>query len=101
MTSKLVPHSRFNSPFGTISLYDQNIDLPGTVLGSFALNGSGTVLFEVRGQTQSWGAKKKGQLVKAVETGLTGIVHSVADGSVESYEPKDYDDIPETTYPKN
>ena len=94
-------NNRGNSPFGTISLYDQNIDLPGTALGSFALNGSGTVLFEVRGQTQSWGAKKKGQLVKAVETGLTGIVHSVADGSVESYEPKDYDDIPETTYPKN
>lgn len=92
--------SRGNSPFGTISLYDQKVDLPGTALGSFALNGSGTVLFEVRGQTQSWGAKKKGQLVTAVESGLRGIIDSVADGSVDSYDPEAYDNIPETTYPR-
>lgn len=93
--------SRGNSPFGTISLYDQNVDLPGTALGAFGLNGSGTVLFEVRGQTQSWGAKKKGQLVKAVESGVTGIIHGVADGSVTSYDPDDYTKIPETTHPEN
>lgn len=51
----------------------QDIDLPGTALGSFALNGSGTVLIEVRGQTQSWGAKMRGQLVETVERGLDGI----------------------------
>ena len=93
--------ARGNSPFGNISLYDQEVDLPGTALGSFALNGSGTVLFEVRGQTQSWGAKKKGQLVKAVETGLMGIVTSVADDSVNELDPTRYDDIPPTTYPRN
>ncbi|QRO87442.1 M14 family zinc carboxypeptidase [Kytococcus sedentarius] len=93
--------ARGNSPFGNISLYEQEIDLPGTALGSFALNGSGTVLFEVRGQTQSWGAKKKGQLVKAVETGLMGIVTSVADDSVTELDPTRYDDIPPTTYPRS
>ena len=93
--------ARGNSPFGNISLYDQEVDLPGTALGSFALNGSGTVLFEVRGQTQSWGAKKKGQLVKAVENGLMGIVTSVADDSVDELDPTRYDDIPPTTYPRN
>lgn len=92
--------SRGNSPFGKISLYDQEVDLPGTALGSFALNGSGTVLFEVRGQTQSWGAKKKGQLVKAVETGLLGIVRDVAHGTAEQQDPARYDDIPLTTYPE-
>ena len=60
-----------------------------------------TVLFEVRGQTQSWGAKKKGQLVKAVETGLMGIVTSVANDSVTELDPTRYDDIPPTTYPQN
>ena len=33
---------RGNSPFSHISLYPQNMDLPGTALGAFALNGSGT-----------------------------------------------------------
>lgn len=87
-----------SSPFGNISLYDQKIDLPGTALGAFALNGSGTVLFEVRGQTQSMGQKKKGQLVKAVETGLYGILNGVATGSVYDLDPEEYDDIPITSY---
>ncbi|QRG70285.1 M14 family zinc carboxypeptidase [Brevibacillus choshinensis] len=87
-----------SSPFNNISLYDQKIDLPGTALGAFALNGSGTVLFEVRGQTQSMGQKKKGQLVKAVETGLYGILDAVATGSIDELDPEEYDDIPITSY---
>jgi len=86
-----------NSPFNNISLYSQNLDLPGTALGSFALNGSGTVLFEVRGQTHTLGQKKKGQLVKAVETGLYGIINGVADGSVTQLNPDDYNNIPRTS----
>ena len=85
-----------NSPFKNISLYPQGLDLPGTALGAFALNGSGTVLFEVRGQTQSMGQKKLGQLVTAVERGLYGIVDSVTDGSVYDIDPDDYHDIPLT-----
>ena len=72
--------------------------MPGTALGSYALNGSGTVLFEVRGQTQSLGQKEKGQLVKSVERGLTAIVEGVADDSVYSLDPEDYEDIPLTSY---
>ncbi|MFJ7724730.1 M14 family zinc carboxypeptidase [Neobacillus sp. NPDC097160] len=86
-----------NSPFNNISLYSQNLDLPGTALGSFALNGSGTVLFEVRGQTHTLGQKKKGQLVKAVETGLYGIINGVADGSVTQLNADDYNNIPRTS----
>lgn len=85
-----------NSPFGNISLYQQNLDLPGTALGSFALNGSGTVLFEVTGQTQDFGQKKMGQLTKAVETGLYGILSSVATEEVYELDPDAYDDIPLT-----
>ncbi|MGC8229913.1 M14 family zinc carboxypeptidase [Pseudobacillus badius] len=83
-----------NSVFTNISLYDQNIDLPGTALGSFALNGSGTVLFEVSGQTQNFGQKQRGQLVKTVERGLMGIINGVADGSVHQLNPDDYQNIP-------
>ncbi|WP_277673647.1 M14 family zinc carboxypeptidase [Piscibacillus halophilus] len=85
-----------NSIFNHISLYPQDLDLPGTALGSFALNGSGSVLFEVTGQTQNFGQKKKGQLVKAVETGLYGIIESVADQSVYDIDPSLYDEIPAT-----
>ncbi|SEN40388.1 Zinc carboxypeptidase [Mesobacillus persicus] len=87
-----------NSPFNNITLYSQNLDLPGTALGSFGLNGSGTILFEVRGQSHSLGQKKKGQLVKAVETGLYGIINGVTDGSVNELDPDDYDNIPLTSY---
>ncbi|QED48537.1 M14 family zinc carboxypeptidase [Cytobacillus dafuensis] len=83
-----------DSVFTNISLYDQNIDLPGTALGAFALNGSGTVLFEVSGQTQSFGQKKRGQLVKTVETGLMSIINGVTDGSVYQLNPEEYENIP-------
>ncbi|AXI08269.1 peptidase M14 [Oceanobacillus zhaokaii] len=85
-----------NSPFGNISLYPQDLDLPGTALGSFALNGSGAVLFEITGQTQSYGQKKLGQLTKAVETGVYGILNSVATDEVYELDVEDYDDIPLT-----
>lgn len=86
-----------DSKFTNISLYSQGLDLPGTALGSYALNGSGTVLFEVRGQTQMMGQKEKGQLVRSVELGLTGIIEAVADGSVETLDPEDYENIPLTS----
>src|SRR5690606_31150870 len=85
-----------NSPFGNISLYPQGLDLPGTALGTFALNGSGTVLFEITGQTQNFGQKKMGQLTKAVETGVLGILNSVATGEVHELDVEDYDEIPLT-----
>ena len=87
---------RGNSPFGNISLYPQDLDLPGTALGTFALNGSGAVIFEITGQTQSFGQKKMGQLRKATETGLFGILDSLATGEVYDIDADRYHDIPET-----
>ncbi len=86
-----------NSKFTNVSLYSQGLDLPGTALGTYALNGSGTVLFEVRGQTQSLGQKEKGQLVKSVERGLTAIVEGVANDSVYDLDPEAYESIPLTS----
>ncbi|MBB3051725.1 hypothetical protein FHS23_002754 [Prauserella isguenensis] len=83
-----------NPLFGNITLYPQDINLPGTGLGSFALNGSGAVLFEVRGQTQTLGQKYREQLVRTVYTGLDGILSSVASGQVDNLDPAVYDAIP-------
>lgn len=58
-------------------------DLPGQARSSFALNGTGTVLFEVRGQQHAWGQKQKGMLTQMVTAGLYGIAERMADGSVD------------------
>jgi hypothetical protein len=83
-----------NSGFDNITLYEQGLDLPGTALGSFALNGSGTMLFEVRGQTQSWGARQRGQLITTVERGLEAVVQGLADGTLDDTDPERYHTIP-------
>nr|WP_258936113.1 MULTISPECIES: M14 family zinc carboxypeptidase [Prauserella salsuginis group] len=83
-----------NPLFGNITLYPQDINLPGTGLGSFALNGSGAVLFEVRGQTQTLGQKYREQLVRTVYTGLDGMLSSLSSGQVDNLDPAAYDAIP-------
>jgi len=85
---------RGNSPFGKVTLYPQNTNLPGTALGSFALRGSAVILFETSGQTQQLGQKRMGMLTKQVEVGLRGIIDAVSDGSIDDIEPARYDQIP-------
>ncbi|CAM3741338.1 M14 family zinc carboxypeptidase [Kibdelosporangium persicum] len=80
--------------FGNITLYPQDINLPGTGLGSFALNGSGAVLFEVRGQTQTLGQKYRAVLTQGVYIGLDGMLSAIASGQVHRLNPADYDRIP-------
>ncbi|MBW4721802.1 M14 family zinc carboxypeptidase [Saccharothrix obliqua] len=80
--------------FGNVTLYPQDTNLPGTGLGSFALNGSGTVLFEVRGQTQTLGQQHRATLTRAVYIGLDGVLSSIASGQVHQLSPADYDRIP-------
>jgi hypothetical protein len=82
--------------FGNITLYPQDINLPGTGLGSFQLNGSGAVLFEVRGQTQTLGEQHREMLTRAVYIGLDGILSSIASGQVNQLDPAAYDRIPPT-----
>lgn len=80
--------------FGNVTLYPQDIDLPGTGLGSFALNGSGAVLFEVRGQTQTLGQQYRAVLTRSVYIGLDGMLSAIASGRVDDLDPADYDAIP-------
>ncbi len=84
-----------NSPQSKVTLYPQNTNLPGTALGSFALRGSATILFETRGQTQSWGQKQHGMLTKQVEDGLFGIFNAITDGTLNTIDPERYELIPE------
>lgn len=88
---------RGDSGYGDLTLYPQDTNLPGTALGSFALRGSATVLFETSSNTQSTGLKARGMLVKQVETGLGGLIDSIADGSVEQLDPEVYESIPNRT----
>ncbi|GAA4619885.1 M14 family zinc carboxypeptidase [Saccharopolyspora hordei] len=85
-----------NPEFGNITLYPQDIDLPGTGLGAFQLNGSGAVLFEVRGQTQTLGEQHRAMLTRTVYIGLDGILSAIASGQVDAIDPADYDRIPPT-----
>ncbi|KAA1425477.1 peptidase M14 [Mumia zhuanghuii] len=86
---------RGNAPQGDVTLYPQNTNLPGTALGAYALRGSATILFETRGQTQSWGQKQHGQLTKQIETGLSGLVDAITDDTLDSIDPERYESIPE------
>jgi hypothetical protein len=80
--------------FGNVTLYPQDTNLPGTGLGAFALNGSGAVLFEVRGQTQTLGQQHRAMLTRSVYIGLDGMLSSIASGQVDRLSPADYDRIP-------
>ncbi|MFC7341008.1 M14 family zinc carboxypeptidase [Saccharopolyspora griseoalba] len=88
--------SERNPAFGDITLYPQDINLPGTGLGTFQLNGSGAVLFEVRGQTQTLGEQDRELLTETVYIGLDGILSGLAAGEIENLDPAAYDQIPPT-----
>ena len=86
------------SPFlGGIAryLHPQERDLPGQARSSFALNGTGTVLFEVRGQSDDWGQKKNGQLTAIVKAGVEGLAKRLADGSVDALDGDRFFDLPD------
>ena len=95
--------SRGNSTFGDITLYPQNINLPGTALGTFALRGSATVLFETSSQTQFRNNQQRnGLLIKQVEDGVMGLLNAITDGSINNLDPNDYDNIPNRLpFPRN
>lgn len=93
---------RGNSPQSKVTLYPQNTNLPGTALGAFALRGSATILFETIGMTQTTAQKSNGQLTKQVNDGLTAILDSVTDGTLDDIDPERYELIPERrSVPRN
>jgi hypothetical protein len=74
--------------------YDWDRDYAGQARSAFALNGTSSVLFEIRGQSHAWGQKQKGMLTAVVEAGITGIASSMADGSVDQLDGDDFFDLP-------
>ena len=84
-----VLNERGNSPFGGITRYP-DVELPGTALGSFTLNGSAIMLYEVRSVAQ----KSNGMLIQQSVVGLFETFKGLADGSVYDVDPALYDQIP-------
>jgi Zinc carboxypeptidase len=74
--------------------YSFDRDFAGQARSAFALNGTGTVLFEVRGQSDDWGQKQLGQLVQVVLAGVFGIAERMADGTVDTLDGDDFYDLP-------
>jgi hypothetical protein len=74
--------------------YTFDRDFAGQARSAFGLNGSGTVLFEVRGQSHNWGQQQMGQLVQIVKAGLLGIAERMADGSIDELDGDDFYDLP-------
>ncbi|WP_233621691.1 M14 family zinc carboxypeptidase [Amycolatopsis sp. WAC 04182] len=71
-------------------------DLPGQARCSFALNGTGTVLFEVRGQTQTLGQQHREHFTRAVMAGLYNMLRDVSTGAVGYIDPEAFDRLPGT-----
>jgi Zinc carboxypeptidase/PA domain len=74
--------------------YTFDRDFAGQARSAFALNGTGTVLFEVRGQSDDWGQKQMGQLTQIVEAGVFGIAERMADGSIDTLDGDAFYDLP-------
>lgn len=77
-----------NSPFGGITKYP-TVNLPGTALGSYSLNGAAIMLYEVR----STGQKSSGMLIRQTCIGLYGTLLGLATGEIFDVDPTIYDDI--------
>ncbi|GAA4066218.1 M14 family zinc carboxypeptidase [Actinomadura miaoliensis] len=71
-------------------------DLPGQARSSFGLIGTGTVLFEVRGQTQTMGHYQSERFIRAVTAGLTAMLRDVASGEVGTIDPDTFEQLPGT-----
>lgn len=84
-----VLNEKGNSPFGGITRYP-DVELPGTALGSFTLNGSAIMLYEVRSVAQ----KSSGMLIRQSVVGITETLKALADGSIYEVDPNLYDQIP-------
>ncbi|MGH3116055.1 MAG: M14 family zinc carboxypeptidase [Streptomyces sp.] len=78
-----------NSPFGGITRYP-DVEFPGTALGSYALNGSGIMLYE----TRTVGQKSMGMLIRQSVAGLGVTLEALASGTVSGVDPNRYLDIP-------
>lgn len=85
------------SPLAAVGRYyhPDEREYAGQGRSAFALNGSATVLFEVRGQSHSFGQKMGGMLTRSVQTGLESLVDSMATGAVDTLDGEAFFDLPD------
>jgi len=91
---------RGNSSYGAIQKYP-TVNYPGSGLGAIQLNGTATMLIEIKGQTQTLGQKQSGMLKETAKVPVMAVLNSLADGSLENADPAVYDAIPEYAFPVN
>ncbi|MED4202469.1 M14 family zinc carboxypeptidase [Neobacillus mesonae] len=91
---------RGNSSFGAIQKYPQ-VNYPGSGLGAIQLNGTATMLIEIKGQTQTLGQKQNGMLIETAKVPVMAVLNGLADGSIEKADPAVYDAIPDFSHPVN
>jgi Zinc carboxypeptidase len=78
-----------DSPYGGITRYP-DVELPGTALGSYALNGAGIMLYETRSAAQ----KSMGMLVRQSLVGMGVTLEALAFNTIGAVDPTRYFDIP-------
>ena len=85
------------SPIAAVGRYfhPEAREFAGQGRSAFGLNGSGTVLFEVRGQSDDFGQKMKGMLVESVRTGVEALIDGLATDSVDTLDGDDFFDLPD------
>ncbi|WP_121613570.1 M14 family zinc carboxypeptidase [Mesobacillus foraminis] len=86
---------RGNSSYGAIQKYPI-VNYPGSGLGAIQLNGTATMLIEIKGQTQTLGQKQNGMLKETAKIPVMAVLNGLADGSLEKADPAVYDAIPGT-----
>lgn len=69
-------------------------EYPGQGRSAFALNGTGTVLFEVRGQADDLGEQHKEVFTASVRTGVESIMKGVATGSADRLDGDEFFTLP-------
>ncbi|GAB6937170.1 M14 family zinc carboxypeptidase [Isoptericola variabilis] len=85
------------SPLAAVGRYfhPDEREYAGQGRSAFALNGSATVLFEVRGQQDDLGQKLHGMLVQSVRTGVESLIDAMATGEVDTLDGDDFFELPD------
>jgi hypothetical protein len=76
-------------------LHPDTREYAGQGRSAFALNGTGTVLFEVRGQQDDLGQAQKGMFVKAVRTGVESLLGGLASGTADTVDGDTFFQLPD------
>jgi hypothetical protein len=70
-------------------------EFAGQARSAFGLNGSASILFEVRGQSHNFGQKMKGMLTQSVRTGVESMLMAMATGEVDTLNGDDFYNLPD------